>query len=64
MKNFDMSHEVTDITNGKLHKFDPSVIVPLKQKLVEEAISQHELIEPCGDRHFNINGDALIFWYI
>ena len=59
----DMSPEVTDIKSGKLHQFAPEVIVPLKQKLVDEAVNLHQAIEPCGDRHFNINGDALVFWY-
>ena len=58
-----MSPQVTDIRNGKLHNFKPEVIVPLKQKLVKEAKALHEAIEPCGTQHFNVSGDALVFWY-
>jgi len=67
MKNItlNLSHEVSDIENGKKRTFDPEIIVPLKQELLRQAIVNDNSIEPCSDDHFSINNNnnELIFWY-
>ena len=60
-----LSHEVSDIFNGKTYSFDPSFIIPLKQELFRQAMENDGKINPCIGEHFNIDKDKneLIFWY-